>query len=71
MVDVASSGAPIFHGTLGAFRTWSTGSVTLTAGERADLTVSTWLANTDDRAWAGAIAQYSIEFRSTVVGGSA
>ena len=71
MVDVTSSGDPIFHGTLGDFRGWSTGSVTLAPGQRADLSVSTWLANTEDRAWAGAIAQYSIEFRSTVIGGSA
>jgi len=71
MVDVTSSGAEIFHGTLGEFRAWSLQSFTLASGAHADLTVSTWLQDSGDRSWAGEIAQYSIEFRSTVVGGPA
>lgn len=67
---VATNGTAVFDGTLGEFRTWSAAAFALTSGETGDVEVRTWL-DPEGGSWSGRIANVSLEFRSTPVGGAA
>jgi hypothetical protein len=64
-VRVTTAGRMLFDGTLGAFRAWTSGAITLTPGKQAYVTVATWLDPQDDAPWSGRVANVFVEFRST------
>jgi hypothetical protein len=69
-VRVADGDVQLFDGTLGAFRAWSAAAFELSSGESDDVEVRTWLDPGAD-SWSGRIANVTLEFRSTPVGGAA
>lgn len=68
---VATDDEPIFEGTLGELRTWSSAAFTLASGETGDVEVRTWIDPTEDEGWSGRMANVALEFRSAPIGGSA
>ncbi len=67
---VATDGSPVFDGTLGEFRAWSASAFALASGETGEVEVRTWI-DPDSDSWSGRIANISLEFRSTPLGGAA
>jgi hypothetical protein len=66
---VATDDRPVFDGTLGEFRVWSASAFALASGETGDVEVRTWI-DPDGDSWSGRIANVTLEFRSTPVGGA-
>jgi len=64
MVHVTSGGAPIFNGSLGDFRSWSTDSVSVDSGASAAFEVSTWLPSTLTDGYQGRTTSVDLEFKS-------
>jgi hypothetical protein len=67
---VAADDGPVFEGSLGELRSWSTAAFSLASGETGDLQVRTWLDPAEGQAWSGRIATITLEFRSTVIDGA-
>ena len=67
---VATDGSPVFDGTLGELRAWSASAFPLASGETGEVEVRTWI-DPDSDSWSGRIANISLEFRSTPLGGAA
>ena len=70
-VRVAADGDPVFDGTLGQLRSWSPTGFLLASGETGEVEVRTWLDPAAGQSWSGRIANVTLEFRSTPIGGAA
>ena len=64
LVRVATPQASLFDGTLGQFRSWSTGTLTLAPGETVELEVTAGLDGDAGQDWSGRVANVDVEFRS-------
>jgi hypothetical protein len=64
MVEVASGGASIFHGSLDDFRSWTRDSVTVASGDSAAFQVSTWLPASLTAGYQGRVATVDLQFKS-------
>lgn len=67
-VSVQAEGRQLFRGPVGDLRTWTSQFLTLASGEKATLTVRTWLPPSAPQGWEGRVATVDLEFRSDVVG---
>lgn len=67
-VSVESDGRQLFRGPVGDLRNWTSQFLTLASGEKATLTVRTWLPPSAPKGWEGRVATVDLEFRSDVVG---
>jgi hypothetical protein len=69
-VRVATGDETVFDGTLGRFRSWSEGTLTLAPGESKDLDVSVRLDADSEQGWSGRVANVDVGFRSSPEGTS-
>lgn len=67
-VRLTAPGTELFRGSLGRLRSWSSGSLQLSSGASADLSLAAWLPASVDSGYQGRAESVELDFRVNAVG---